>query len=820
MPARIARRRFTTPGTGIGMILAGPLGRLAGLRPVAEDDFMRGTRRARMEFPAVVPIASRKKPAGRSAPPATIFWYLAVGEMSTKKSIGAFFALLLAVFFAAAPVASASDEARDALPANALATSSSLYLREASSGEIRWQPWSEASFALARKLKRPMLIDIGAVWCHWCHVMDQTTYSDPKVAALINRNFVPVKVDTDERPDIDLYYQAAARDFDAGGWPLTCFTTADGAPLFIAGYLPPQAPSGGANGYGMIFVLTRVKDGYAKDPKFARLAHQLVAKLASEAASTAAAGGSSDKLRAGIIEAVKTDFDAQAKGKSHGPLFHDFPAVELMLAHGFFGHPEFTESALARLRAIAAGGVFDQLGGGVHRYSTDARWGVPHFEKMAYDQAMALRAYADAYAVTHDEEFERDAKSIVGHVDAVLLDPKSHAFYSHQDADSFPGDDGSYYTWTAEEAKKALGKREAQSALLYFGFDDDPAMAPNGRVVLRRAMSIAEVSKRMAVPEDETRRMIDDAIAKLRAARAKRRAPQVDTGILVDRNALMASAYLDAAGAFGDDSMRRIALDDLDYLWANARAADGSFYHVVDRGKASVPGLVADQVYLMAAMLDAYQASGDRKHLERASAFGTIILEKFRDSSGLLKNRVPQIAGTVLTGASPGAQVFYDDPTPAVQASAAQAFAELAALTSDHRFAADAAELLKPAAIVGGYAGANNGALGLALEQQAHGDAVVAVAGDGADPRTAQLLAAARAAYRPGKVVIPPSSGGARAQLPEVMKAMVAAAAQRKVPLAFVCAGTACANPADSADALAKTIRDFGVSRTPRVANR
>ena len=777
-----------------------------------------------MGFPDLVQISSRQKRAGRSTPPATILWYLALPEMSTEKWITTIFALAAAVFCAiAAPAAYAASDVDGALPAGALSNSASLYLREASSAPIRWQPWSDASFALARKLKRPMLVDIGAVWCHWCHVMDQSTYSDRQVAALLNQYFVPVKVDTDERPDIDLYYQSAARDFDAGGWPLTCFTTADGAPLFIAGYLPPEPPTRDANGYGMIWVLTRVKDAYAKDPNFTRLAHQLAAKVASGTSAGGAANASSDQLRAGIINAVKADFDQQAHGKSNGPLFYDFPAVRLMLAHGFFGNSEFTASALARLKAMAAGGAYDQLGGGFHRYSTDQRWGVPHFEKMAYDQAMALRAYADAYAATHDEEFAHVAKSIVGYVDTALLDPKSHAFYSHQDADSFPGDDGSYYTWTAGEIKKVLTGRETEAALLYFGFKDDPAMAPNGRVVLRRALSADEIGKRMGIAPDAARRIVDDALVKLRAARAKHRAPQVDAAILVDRNALMASAYLDAAGAFGDESLRRIALDDLDYLYANARTGDGSFYHVLDRGKASVPGLVGDQVYMMAAMLDAYQASGDRKYLERAASLGALIFADFRDpATGLLKNRVPQIVGTVLNGAAPGAQVFYDDPTPAVQASAAQAFAELGAMTSDRRDAANAAQLLNPAAaLVGGYGGPNNGALGLALEMQSHGDAVVAIAGPASDSRTAELLRAARAAYRPGKVVIPPaSSGSAAAQLPEVMKAMVAAAAQRKVPLAFVCAGTACANPAASADALARTIHDFGVSRPPRVAAR
>jgi thiol:disulfide interchange protein len=230
------------------MILAGPRGRLAAPRPVAEDVFMRGTRYQRKGFLTSVKIGSQSQPhiAGRiRALPATILSYRAPKDMSTRKLAVAIFALVGAIFFASGVRLTRAAEqvaaANDSLPVHALKDSSSLYLREAAAGPVRWQQWNEATFTLARTLKRPMLIDIGAVWCHWCHVMDETTYADPKVAAMVNDYFVPVKVDTDERPDIDGYYQAAAQNFSAGGWPLTCFATPDGAPLLIAGYLPPNS---------------------------------------------------------------------------------------------------------------------------------------------------------------------------------------------------------------------------------------------------------------------------------------------------------------------------------------------------------------------------------------------------------------------------------------------------------------------------------------------------------------------------------------------------------------------------------------------------
>jgi uncharacterized protein YyaL (SSP411 family) len=744
--------------------------------------------------------------------------------MSTRKATLAIFALAVAIVFASGARATLAAEqtssANGALPVGALKNSSSLYLREAAGGPIRWQPWNEATFTLARTLKRPILIDIGAVWCHWCHVMDETTYADAKVAAMVNEYFVPVKVDTDERPDLDGYYQVAAQNFSAGGWPLTCFATPDGAPLLIAGYLPP----GAEEHRGMLWVLTRVKEAYADDPKFDKLAHEIAAKVGATEAGIGAKPSSYDEIRGGILNSTRQAFDAEAQGHGEGASFYDFSATQALLAHGFFGHPEFSATATTRLRTIAAGGVYDQLGGGFHRYSVDAKWRVPHFEKMAYDQAMALKTYAQAYEATHDEDFARIAKSIISYVNATMLDQQVHTFYSHQDADSFAGDDGSYYTWTEDEMRHLLKGRELEVALMHFGFRNDPGRAPDHRIVLRDAMPPDAIARKLHISLDDARAALDSASKQMLAAREKRRAPQVDTSVLVDRNALMASAFITASEALDDEQLKRIALDNLDYLYANARADDGSFYHVLDHGRPSVPGLAADQIYMMSALLDGYQASGERKYLDRASTLSALVFEGFRDpATGMLKSRAPATPGTVLTQAAPLAQVFYDDPTPAIQAAAAEAFQNLAALTSDPSYAAKAEQLLLPASTrIGPFAGPNNGALGLALEERANGEAVVAIAGPDSDSGTALLWRIALGAYRPGKVVLRLPSGGKTAQLPEAMKGMYEAAAHREAPLAFVCAGTACAIPAASADALAKTIHDFAVNRAvvPNLATR
>ncbi|HEV2171716.1 MAG TPA: DUF255 domain-containing protein, partial [Candidatus Binatus sp.] len=595
-----------------------------------------------------------------------------------------------------------AQDSANALPAGALKSSPSMYLREASSSAIRWQPWNPDTLKLAQSLNRPIVIDIGAVWCHWCHVMDQTTYADPGVAAVLNSQFVPVKVDTDERPDIDEYYQNAAGALTgAGGWPLTCFTTPHGALFFATGYLPPR-PGTGPHGSGgenssMLPLLNRISQLYGTDRTgLEREAEQLASKLKSASSANASATGSLDSVHAQILAGLAMSYDRKSGGfeQGPGPRFYDFPAIELALAHGFYGHPEYTAMALDTLRKIAAGGVFDQLGGGFHRYSTDPNWRVPHFEKLGYDQAMALRAYSHAYAISGDPEFARVAHLIVAYVDREMLDPTTHAFYSHQDADSFKGDDGSYYTWTVEEVKRTLPPDEARAAILFYGMADAPARAPDGRIVLRRAMTPEQVAARLKIPVEQVRQKIASASNAMVAARARRKTPPVDHAVMTDRNALMADAYLTASAALDDSGMQRTALDDLNFILAHMHAPDGGFFHVWSDGHAQVAGLVADQAYLLNALVDAYQFSADPKYLAEAPALAAIILKNFgAPQSSLLVNRVTDNAGTVIAQGGATGQTFLDMPTPSVQATTAIAMTKLALLTGDDSYGKAANDL-------------------------------------------------------------------------------------------------------------------------------
>jgi hypothetical protein len=740
--------------------------------------------------------------------------YRAFRAVSTQFGFAAA-ALALSMLATGAIAASDARTAASALPAGALAESPSLYLRESSHSPIRWQPWGEGALKLARKLDRPILLDIGAIWCHWCHVLDSTTYADPRVAELLNRFYVPVKLDADQRPDVDAFFQSAARRFGAGGWPLTVFADSDGRPLFIAGYLPPDPLPAGRRALGMVTILDRVRERYANDPKFRSGAGAAATEIteAPTPANNLGVGAALNVILAGLSRTY--DHRSGGFGGASGPRFFDFPLIELALAHGFFGGPDFTEIALESLRKMAHGGVFDQLGGGFHRYATDARWGVPHFEKMLYDQAMALHAYSLAYAASGDQQFAHTARAIVGYIDSTLLDRSSGAFYSHQDADSFPGDDGTYYTWTAAEIREALAPTEGRAAMLHFGVEKDPALAPDGRVVLRRAVDANEIARQLRVAPADASRLVERASSKLAAARARRRAPRVDHAVMTDRNALMAVAYFAAADALGDPRLRKTALAAVDYLRAHLRAPDGGFYHVFASGKADVAGLAADQAYMFGALIDAYSATGSAAYLDDARQLADIILSRYRDpATGLLVNRAPLVTGTALEKVALVRQVVFDQPMPSPQGATVLALQKLGAITSEQRYAKAAVALLDAGVRYAPSGSAFGlGAIGLALEIREHGDAMIAVVGNSSDPRTTSLAASARRSYRPGKVVLEIDSAKPHANaLPEVARAMFDATRDRSAPLAFVCAGTACANPVATPDRLTSLIRTFGVA--------
>ncbi|HEY4705256.1 MAG TPA: DUF255 domain-containing protein, partial [Thermoplasmata archaeon] len=325
---------------------------------------------------------------------------------------------------------------------------------------MEWYPWGEEAFARAKAEDKPILLDIGAVWCHWCHVIDHESYEDPEVAKIINERFVPVKVDRDERPDVDARYQSAVQAISGqGGWPLTAFLTPNGKVFYGGTYFPPRDMYGRPS---FKRILLTVSDHYRKERADAiNTAESLHQALAERRGLHVHAGEATEALLKGLVDGLKGQFDPVNGGFGSAPKFPHPGTMEFLLARYHRTKEGGLRNVIVRtLTGMARGGVYDQVGGGFHRYSTDAMWIVPHFEKMAYDNAALLSNYAKAWALFRDPLFKETAEGIVAWTDEVLRDPVHGGFYASQDADVGPGDDGDYFTWTLKEVRAVCTPEE------------------------------------------------------------------------------------------------------------------------------------------------------------------------------------------------------------------------------------------------------------------------------------------------------------------------------------------------------------------------
>src|SRR5579864_4460957 len=425
---------------------------------------------------------------------------------------------------------------------NSLARASSAYLRSAMHQPIQWHEWGEEAFAAAQRENKPILLDIGAVWCHWCHVMDRESYDDPEIAAIVNQHFIAVKVDRDERPDIDSRYQAAVQAVSGqGGWPLTAFLTPDGKPFYGGTYFPPS------DGYGRLSfrrVLLSVANAYKE--KHGDVVEQ-AAMVENAIVQAESFHGRSGRVSRSVVDAIQESafkmFDAQHGGFGSAPKFPHPSALELLIeryarvaslrgtAEGgrryasaelrSAGQPgaavptqdnELQNLIVTTLERMALGGVYDQLAGGFHRYSVDERWVVPHFEKMSYDNSELLKNYVHAYQATGEEFFAEVARDIIRWMDEWLSDRERGGFYASQDADINMDDDGDYFTWTLDEARAVLTKEEAEVAALHYDIAEIGEMHHNpAKNVLYVRAPIEEIARRLSLAPERVKELLDSA---------------------------------------------------------------------------------------------------------------------------------------------------------------------------------------------------------------------------------------------------------------------------------------------------------------------
>jgi len=573
---------------------------------------------------------------------------------------------------------------------NSLIHEKSPYLLQHAHNPVDWRAWNGETLALAHIENKPIFLSIGYSTCHWCHVMERESFENEEIAALMNRYFVCVKVDREERPDLDHRFMLAVQAMgQSGGWPLSVWLTPDLEPFYGGTYFPPDPPYGRP---GFVEVLERIHELWTTYPEgFKSQARKVTEALDGLGASNAA--GAADvgeyTLDAGYA-AIGATFDQQHGGFGGAPKFPRPAGLEFLLRfHARTGDQEALRMVVGTLRAMAVGGIHDHLGGGYSRYSVDAHWGVPHFEKMLYDQAQLMSAAAHAYQVTQLPDLAGVVRDIAGYIQRDMTSSDG-AFYSAEDADSIDTNgvsrEGAFYTWTPAQLNAALDARTAEVVAAYFGVTQEGNFE-HGETVLAVSAPITDLSKQFGIPEDGVREILHQAISVLFHTRELRTRPLRDDKVLTSWNGLMISGFSAGYRALGDaklmESARRAADFVLKALW---NAESGTLMRRFRDGEVVVEGFLDDYAFFAQGLLDLYEASLEPRYLEAAVRIAEGMVQRFA---------IPEAGGFFFSQGQYEHQ--YDGAEPAGNSVAASVLLRLAEMTGEPEWRAEGEAAVKAA---------------------------------------------------------------------------------------------------------------------------
>jgi uncharacterized protein len=694
-----------------------------------------------------------------------------------------------------------------AKPLNALQHARSSYLRSAMHQPIQWQEWGPEAFARAKQEDKPVLLDIGAVWCHWCHVMDRESYEDETLAPLINEHFVAVKVDRDERPDVDSRYQAAVQAVSGqGGWPLTAVLTPDGRPFFGGTYFPRHDRYGRP---GIERVLLAMSDAWqSKRSDVLESAESILAAIEHGEAFAGRSGTLSPAITDKLLQGATTQFDPHHGGFGAQPKFPHPAAVDLLIdAAAYKGDAKAREVALVTLTKMAEGGIYDHIGGGFHRYSVDERWVVPHFEKMLYDNAGLLTNYVHAWQSFPYPIFSTVIRETVAWIDGWLSDRQKGGFYGSQDADMSLDDDGDYFTWTRAEAAEVLSPDELEVAGTYYDIGDLGDMHHNpAKNVLHVKRSLEVLAKDLNRDPAAVTNLLASARAKLAAGRVQRPMPYIDRTIYTGWNAMAISAYLQASAVLKTAGTQDFAIKTLDRILGEAWSEQEGLAHVVayadGAGGPRIPGVLDDYALLALACLDAWEQTLEPRYYDAAEMLVARMQRDFYDATGggFFDTPVAENAiGAMVTRRKP----LQDTPTPAGNPTAAVALLRLEALNGDTKLREVAEDTLEAFAGIVAHFGLYAGSYGLALELLLRPPQQVVVVGE--DNLAEALETTAQEGYLVNKTVLKTTAAALRqAKLPPVLQATLPQLPQlqEKASFAVVCQGTQCLPPVHTVEEL------------------
>ena len=528
------------------------------------------------------------------------------------------------------------DRSNPILPANRLLSEKSPYLLQHAYNPVRWYPWGEEAFQAAAKEDKPIFLSVGYSTCHWCHVMAHESFEDEAVAALMNQAFICIKVDREERPDIDQMYMSAAQAMTGrGGWPLTIIMTPEKKPFFAATYIPKTGRFGQA---GMMEIIPRIQELWNKNrdellgsaDKILDYLKQKQSQPSDQAAAANLDGAFLERGYAGL----DSIYDPQNGGFGTAPKFPTPHNLFFLLRHWHrTGDGHALQMVQDTLQAMRMGGIYDHVGFGFHRYSTDAQWLVPHFEKMLYDQALMAIAYTEVHQATGKAEYARTTREILEYV---LRDMTSSqgGFFSAEDADS-EGEEGKFYGWTAEELKETLDKEEFKLLIRLFEVHESGNFE-KGRNILRQRSSIGDAASVLKISEQDLYDRRELIRAKLFLAREKRVHPLKDDKILTDWNGLMIAALAKAAQALHEAKYATAATKAADFILEKMQTTEGRLLHRY-RGEAGIFANLDDYAFLIWGLIDLYETVFDVKYLKAALELNQVMMRHFwdKDQGGL-----------------------------------------------------------------------------------------------------------------------------------------------------------------------------------------
>jgi uncharacterized protein YyaL (SSP411 family) len=666
---------------------------------------------------------------------------------------------------------------------NRLAMETSPYLQQHAHNPVDWYPWGDEALEKAKAEDRPILLSIGYSSCHWCHVMAHESFEDESTAQLMNEHFVNVKVDREERPDIDaIYMRAVVAMTGRGGWPLTVFLTPQGQPFFGGTYFPPESRHGLP---AFRQVLSTVSSSYRqRGDEIRRSAQDIASRIVSQDLSPSAPDLElSPKILDQAFQRLSQQFDAKHGGFGGAPKFPQAMILDLLLREwhrsGNSLALRFVETSLEKM---ARGGICDQLGGGFHRYSVDQRWLVPHFEKMLYDNALLSRLYLRAFHATSKPLYRRIAEETLEYVAREMTSPEG-GFYSAQDADS-EGEEGKFFVWTAEEIETALGEEEGGLLSQYFAVT--PAGNFEGKNVLSVPRDLDVVAHLAGVSMERLEDVIARGRARLLATREQRVRPQRDEKVITAWNGLMLASFAEAARVLGVDRYQQIAVRNAEFILQELRRA-GQLYRIHTAGQSRVPGHLSDYASLADGLLGLYEATFDDRWFLEASSLIEEMIPRFEDSLGSGFYDTDGAEALITRPTS-----WEDNPLPSGNSMAADVLLRLAALTGDGQYEQLAEGILTAMSGTMTQHPLAFGHLLSVLNFHLSSPVEIAIVGHPAADDTRDLLEVIYGPYRPSKVVavgMPDDNG----------EAMVPLLARRGMAegraTAYVCRRFSCRRP-------------------------